>query len=141
MRKKISIIGAGNVGAATALWIARKELGDVVLYNRTRGLAEGKALDLKESSPVDGFDLAITGTNQFEDTGESNVVVLTAGMPRQPGMSRDDLLNMNASIVLDICVQVAKTSPNAVLIVVSNPVDAMVHVAANATLFPRHKVM
>lgn len=141
MRKKISIIGAGNVGAATALWIARKELGDVVLYNRTRGLAEGKALDLKESSPVDGFDLAITGTNQFEDTGESDVVVLTAGRPRQPGMSRDDLLNMNASIVSDFCVQVAKTSPNAVLIVVSNPVDAMVHVAANATLFPRHKVM
>jgi malate dehydrogenase len=141
MRKKISIIGSGNVGAATALWVARKELGDVVLYNRTRGLAEGKALDLKESSPVDGFDLAITGTDQFEETGESDVVVLTAGMPRQPGMSRNDLLNMNASIVSAICVEIAKTSPNAVLVVVSNPVDAMVHVAANATLFPRHKVM
>jgi malate dehydrogenase len=141
MRKKISIIGSGNVGAATALWVARKELGDIVLFNRTRSLAEGKALDLKESSPVDGFDLAIAGTDQFEDTGESDVVVLTAGMPRQPGMSRDDLLNMNASIVSAICVQIAKTSPNAVLVVVTNPVDAMVHVAANATLFPRHKVM
>jgi malate dehydrogenase len=141
MRKKISIIGSGNVGAATALWVARKELGDVVLYNRTRGLAEGKALDIKESSPLDGFDLAIVGTDQFEDTRESDVVVLTAGIPRQPGMSRDDLLNLNASIVSTICVQIAKTSPNAVLVVVSNPVDAMVHVAANATLFPRHKVM
>jgi malate dehydrogenase len=141
MRKKISIIGSGNVGAATALWVARKELGDIVLYNRTRGLAEGKALDLKESSPLDGFDLAIAGTDQFEDTRESDVVVLTAGMPRQPGMSRDDLLNMNASIVSAICVQIAKTSPNAVLVVVSNPVDAMVHVAAHATMFPRNKVI
>jgi len=141
MRKKISIIGSGNVGAATAMWVVRKELGDVVLYNRTRGLAEGKALDLKESSPVDRFDLAIVGTDQLDDTGDSDVVVLTAGIPRQPGMSRDDLLNMNASIVSTICAQIANTSPNAVLIVVTNPVDAMVRVAANATMFPRHKVM
>lgn len=141
MRKKISIIGSGNVGAATALWVARKELGDVVLFNRTRGLAEGKALDLKESSPVDRFDLAITGTDRIEDTRDSDVVVLTAGMPRQPGMTRDDLLHMNASTVSAICAQIAGTSPNAVLVVVSNPVDAMVHVAALATLFPRHKVM
>jgi len=141
MRKKISIIGSGNVGAATALWVALKELGDIVLFNRTRSLAEGKALDIKESSPVEGFDLSLTGTDRFEDTWESDVVVLTAGMSRQPGMSRDDLLNMNASIVSEICLQIAKTSPNAVLVVVTNPVDAMVHVAANATLFPRHKVM
>lgn len=141
MRKKISIIGSGNVGAAIALWVALKELGDIVLFNRTRSLAEGKALDIKESSPVDGFDLSLTGTDRFEDTGESDVVVLTAGISRQPGMSRDDLLNMNASIVSEICLQIAKTSPNAVLVVVTNPVDAMVHVAANATLFPRHKVM
>jgi malate dehydrogenase len=141
MRRKISIIGSGNVGAATAMWIARKELGDVVLYNRTRGLAEGKALDLKESSPVDGFDLEIAGTDQLEDTSESDVVVLTAGMPRQPGMSRSDLLHMNASIVSALCMQIARFSPGAVLVVVSNPVDAMVHVAANATSFPRHKVM
>jgi malate dehydrogenase len=141
MRKKISIIGSGNVGAATAMWVARKELGDIVLYNRTRGLAEGKALDLKESSPVDGFDLAIVGTDQLDDTGDSDVIVLTAGMPRQPGMSRADLLNVNASIVSSICVQIANTSPNAVLIVVTNPVDAMVQVAANATMFPRQKVM
>lgn len=141
MRKKISIIGAGNVGSATALWIARNELGDVVLYNRTRGLAEGKALDLKESSPVEGFDLSITGTDQIEQTRDSDVVVLTAGMARQPGMSRDDLLTMNASLISTIGAQIAKTSPNAVVIVVSNPVDAMVHVAAEATSFPRQRVM
>ena len=123
------------------MWVARKELGDIVLYNRTRGLAEGKALDLKESSPVDGFDLAIVGTDQLDDTGDSDVIVLTAGMPRQPGMSRADLFNVNASIVSSICVQIANTSPNAVLIVVTNPVDAMVQVAANATMFPRQKVM
>lgn len=141
MRKKISIIGSGNVGAATALWIARNELGDVVLYNRTRGLAEGKALDLKESSPVDGFDLTITGTDQIEHTRDSDVVVLTAGMARQPGMSRDDLLTMNASIISAISAQIAVTSPNAVVIVVSNPVDTMVHVAAEATSFPKQRVM
>jgi malate dehydrogenase len=141
MRKKISIIGAGNVGAATALWIARNELGDVVLYNRTRGLAEGKALDLKESSPVDGFDLSITGTDQIEQTRDSDVVVLTAGMARQPGMSRDDLLTKNASIISTISAQIAVSSPNAVMIVVSNPVDTMVHVAAEATAFPKQRVM
>jgi malate dehydrogenase len=141
MRKKISIIGAGNVGAATALWVARNELGDVVLYNRTRGLAEGKALDLKESSPVDGFDLSIVGTDQIEQTRDSDVVVLTAGMARQPGMSRDDLLTKNASIISTISSQVAAVSPNAVVIVVSNPVDTMVHVAAGATGFPKHRVM
>jgi len=141
MRKKISIIGAGNVGSATALWVARNELGDVVLYNRTRGLAEGKALDLKESSPVEGFDLSITGTDQIEQTRDSDVVVLTAGMARQPGMSRDDLLTMNASLISAIGAKIAQTSPNAVLIVVSNPVDAMVHVAAEATSFPRQRVM
>ncbi len=141
MRKKISIIGSGNVGAATTLWIARREIGDVVLYNRTRGLAEGKALDLKESSPMDGFDLAIMGTDRFEDTRESDVVVLTLGMPRQPGMSRSDLLTMNTTIVSAACSEIAKTSPNAVLIVVTNPVDAMVHVAAETTSFPRHKVI
>lgn len=141
MRKKISIIGAGNVGAATALWVARRELGDVVLYNRTRGLAEGKALDLKESSPVDGFDLVIAGTDRFDETADSDVVVLTAGLPRQPGMSRNDLLTMNAALVSDLCMQIAKTSPHAVLIVVTNPVDAMVHVAAAAGSFPRRRVM
>src|SRR5437870_12196020 len=98
MRKKITIIGSGNVGATTALWAALKELGDIVLFNRTKGLAEGRALDLKEASPLEGFDLEIVGTDRFEDTRDSDVVVITAGLPRQPGMSREELLNKNASI-------------------------------------------
>lgn len=141
MRKKITIIGSGNVGATAALWLALKELGDVVLYNRTKGLAKGRALDLKEASPLEGFDLAIIGTDSFADTKHSDVVVVTAGAPRQPGMSRDELLHKNAAIVEDVCVQVAKTSPHAVLIVVSNPVDAMVHVAARASHFPAQRVV
>lgn len=141
MRKKITIIGSGNVGATAALWVALKELGDLVLFNRTKGLAKGKALDLKEASPLEGFDLAIVGTDEYEDTRDSDVVVVTAGFPRQPGMSREELLNRNASIVWDICAQVAKFSPNSVLIVVTNPVDAMVHVAFKASGFPKNRVM
>lgn len=141
MRKKITIIGSGNVGATAALWVALKELGDVVLYNRTKGLAKGRALDLKEASPLEGFDLAIIGTDSFADTKDSDVVVVTAGLPRQPGMSRDELLHKNAAIVEDACVQVVKYSPHAVLIVVSNPVDAMVHVAAKVTGFPTQRVV
>ncbi len=141
MRKKISIIGSGNVGATAALWVALKELGDVVLFNRSKGLAKGRALDLKEASPLEGFDLAITGTDVFADTKHSDVVVVTAGLPRQPGMSRDELLHKNAVVVEDVCAQVAKYSPHAVLIVVSNPVDAMVHVAAKASGFPSQRVV
>lgn len=141
MRKKISIVGSGNVGATAALWIALRELGDVVLYNRTKGLAKGRALDLKEASPLEGFDLSITGTDAFADTRHSDVVVVTAGLPRQPGMSRDELLHKNALVVNDICIQVAEHSPNATLIIVSNPVDAMVHVAAKATRFPTQRVV
>lgn len=141
MRKKITIIGSGNVGATVALWTALKELGDIVLFNRTKGLAEGKALDLKEASPLEGFDLAIQGTDQYDATRNSDIVVVTAGLPRQPGMSREELLKRNAAIVWDTCVQIAKFSPEAVLIMVTNPVDAMVHVAAQATSFPKHRVM
>ncbi len=141
MRKKITIIGSGNVGATVALWSALKELGDIVLFNRTKGLAEGKALDLKEASPLEGFDLAIQGTDQYEATRNSDIVVVTAGLPRQPGMSREELLKRNAAIVWDTCVQIAKFSPEAVLIMVTNPVDAMVHVAARATSFPKRRVM
>jgi malate dehydrogenase len=141
VRKKITIIGAGNVGATTALWAALKELGDIVLFNRTKGLAEGRALDLKEASPLEGFDLEIVGTDRFEATSHSDVVIVTAGLPRQPGMSREELLDKNASIVGDLCTQIAKYSPHAVLIVVTNPVDAMVHVAAKATDFPKHRIV
>lgn len=141
MRKKITIVGSGNVGSTTALWIALKELGDLVLFNRTKGLAEGRALDMQEASPLEGFDLAIVGTDRYEDTADSDVVVVTAGLPRQPGMSREELLHLNAEIVGSICAEVAKTSPDAVLIVVSNPVDAMVHVAYKASGFPKQRVM
>lgn len=118
-----------------------KELGDIVLFNRTNGLAEGKALDLKEASPLEGFDLAIQGTDRYDATEDSDVVVVTAGLPRQPGMSREELLKRNAAIVRDTCVQIARFSPNAVLIIVTNLVDAMVHVAARATAFPKRRVM
>jgi malate dehydrogenase len=141
MRKKITIIGAGNVGATTALWAALKELGDIVLFNRTKGLAEGRALDLKEASPLEGFDLEIVGTDRFEATSNSDVVIVTAGLARQPGMSREELLDKNAAIVGDLCAQIAKYCPQAVLIMVTNPVDAMVHVAAKATDFPKHRIV
>jgi malate dehydrogenase len=140
-RKKITIVGTGNVGATTALWTALKELGDIVLYNRTVGLAAGRALDLKEASPLEGFDLHIIGTDAYEDTANSDVVVITAGIPRQPGMSREELLDRNAEIVTNISAPIAKYSPHAVLIVVTNPVDAMVHVAYRATGFPTHQVI
>jgi malate dehydrogenase len=141
MRKKITIIGAGNVGATVALWAAVNELGDVVLFNRTPGLAKGKALDLKSALPVMGVDLAIVGTDRYEDTKDSDVVVVTAGLSRQPGMSRDELLDKNAALVRDICSQVAKYSPDSILIIVANPVDAMVHVASTASGFPKNRVM
>jgi malate dehydrogenase len=140
-RKKITIIGSGNVGATAAVWVALKELGDIVLFNRTPGLAKGRALDLMEASPLEGFDLAIVGTDRFEDTKDSDVVVVTAGLARQPGMSREELLDKNAAIVGDVCAHVARSSPDAVLIVVSNPVDAMVHVAFKASGFPKHRVI
>lgn len=141
MRKKITIIGSGNVGATAAVWVALKELGDIVLFNRTPGLAKGRALDLMEASPLEGFDLSIVGTDRFEDTKDSDVVVVTAGLPRQPGMSREELLHRNAAIVGDVCARVARSSPQAVLIVVSNPVDAMVHVACKASGLPHHRVI
>jgi malate dehydrogenase len=141
MHKKITIIGAGNVGATAALWAAVHELGDIVLFNRTPGLAKGKALDLKSASPIGGFDLSIVGTDRYEDTKDSDVVVVTAGLPRQPGMSRDELLDKNAALVRDISAQVAKYSPNSILIIVSNPVDAMVHVAFKSSGFPKNRVM
>src|SRR5262245_5895007 len=118
MRKKITIIGSGNVGASTALWSSLSDLGDIVLFNRTKGMAEGKALDLKQASPLQGFDLEILGTDQYHDTRDSDVVVVTAGLPRQPGMSREELFKNNAAVVAETCVQIAKFSPNAVLIMV-----------------------
>lgn len=143
-RAKISIIGAGNVGATCAHWCAVEQLGDIVLLDIPGDMADmprGKALDLMEASPIYGFDANIVGTNDYADTADSDVVVITAGIARKPGMSRDDLLATNAKIMGLVCEQVKKTSPNAVVIVVSNPLDAMVQRAQQVTGFPPERVI
>ena len=140
-RPKISIIGAGNVGATTAHWIAAKELGDVVLLDIVEGMPQGKSLDLLEAAPVEGFDVDIKGTNSYEDTKNSDIVVITSGVARKPGMSRDDLISINTKIVKEVTQNVAKYSPNSILIVVTNPLDAMVFVASKVSKFPHHRVL
>ncbi|MBI4924553.1 MAG: malate dehydrogenase [Bdellovibrio sp.] len=140
-RSKISVIGAGFVGSTCAHWAASKELGDVVLIDINGDMAKGKALDLYEASPVEGFDSKIEGGSDYSLTANSDVVIITAGLPRKPGMSRDDLLSTNAKIVKECATQAAKYSPNSVLIVVSNPLDAMCHVAYRASGFPRERVL
>ena len=141
MAAKITIVGAGNVGATTAHWAVAKELGDVVLIDIVDGMPQGKALDLAESSPIAGFDCGLLGTNDYADTANSDVVVVTAGIPRRPGMSRDDLLNTNAKIVGSVVSNIAKHSPQAYMIVVSNPLDAMVYVAKQVSGWPKNRVM
>jgi malate dehydrogenase len=140
-RPKITVVGAGNVGATAAHWIATKELANVVLVDLNEGTAQGKALDLLQSGPVEGFDLKITGTADYAPTADSDVVIITAGLPRKPGMSRDDLLKTNAKIVGEVTEKIAKHSPNAILIIVSNPLDAMAYVAKKASGFPRNRVI
>lgn len=142
-RAKISIIGAGNVGATCAHWCAAAELGDVVLLDvpQTEDMPKGKALDLMQASPIMGFDSNITGTTSYDDTAGSDVVVITAGIARKPGMSRDDLLGTNAKIMGAVCEQVKASSPEAVVIVVSNPLDAMVQRAKQVTGFPANRVI
>ncbi|MGQ9670348.1 MAG: malate dehydrogenase [Desulfosoma sp.] len=140
-RKKISVVGAGFVGATAAHWAAAKELGDVCLIDIIEGMPQGKALDLMQASPVEGFDAHIVGTNDYKDTADSDVVIITAGLPRKPGMSRDDLLFKNTEIVKAVTEQIAKYSPNAHLIIVSNPLDAMVYVAHKVSGFPTNRVM
>jgi malate dehydrogenase len=140
-RKKITVIGAGFVGSTCAHWAAQKELGDVVLVDINDGAAKGKALDLFEASPVEQFDSRITGTADYKDTADSDVVIITAGIPRKPGMSRDDLLSTNAKIVKDVCKGIKQYSPNSVVIVVSNPLDAMAFVAMKELGFPRERVI
>jgi malate dehydrogenase len=140
-RKKISVIGAGFVGSTCAHWAAAKELGDVVLVDINDGAAKGKALDLFEASPVEQFDSNISGTADYKDTAGSDVVIITAGIPRKPGMSRDDLLSTNAKIVKEVCKGIKQYSPNSVVIVVSNPLDAMALVAMKELGFPRERVI
>ncbi|MBC5825467.1 MAG: malate dehydrogenase [Candidatus Eremiobacteraeota bacterium] len=141
MRNKVTIVGAGNVGATTAHWLAAKELADIVLIDIVEGVPQGKALDLLESLPVEGADVSVTGSNDYAETADSDVVVVTAGFPRKPGMSRDDLLKANADIVGAATEQVVKHSPSAVLIVVTNPLDAMCEVARMKSGFPRERLL
>lgn len=140
-RKKITVVGAGFVGATAAHWAAAKELGDVCIVDIVEGLPQGKALDLLEASPVEGFDSHIIGTNDYADTANSDIVIITAGLPRKPGMSRDDLLAKNTAIVKSVTEQICKHSPNAFLIIVSNPLDAMVYVAHKVSSFPTNRVV
>jgi malate dehydrogenase len=140
-RKKITVVGAGFVGSTCAHWAAAKELGDVVLLDINEGSAKGKALDLFEASPVEGFDSRVTGTADYKDTKDSDVVIVTAGIPRKPGMSRDDLLATNAKIMRAVCEGIKQYSPNSVVIIVSNPLDAMAYVAKEVLGFPKERVI
>lgn len=140
-RKKISVIGAGFVGSTCAHWAAAKEMGDVVLLDVNDGAAKGKALDLFEASPVENFDSRVTGTADYKDIAGSDIVIITAGIPRKPGMSRDDLLATNAKIMKTVCEGVKQHAPQSVVIVVSNPLDAMAFVAKEVLNFPRERVL
>lgn len=140
-RKKITVVGAGNVGATVAHRLVDKELGDIVLVDIIEGLPQGKALDLAESTPVLDVDVRVVGSNGYKETINSDVVVITAGVPRKPGMSRSDLVNVNTDIVRGVTQEIVKHSPQAILIVVSNPLDAMAYVAYKVSGFPRERVI
>ena len=142
MVNKITVVGAGNVGATTAQRVAEKELArTVVMVDVAEGTPQGKALDQWQSAPIEGFDARVIGTNGYDETKDSDIVIITAGIARKPGMSRDDLLNTNAGIVKSVSEQIAKTSPKAILIIVSNPLDVMCYVAKEASGFPRERVI
>jgi len=141
MRKKVTIVGAGNVGATAAHWIAAKELADVVLIDVVEGIPQGKGLDLLEAMPISKMDCHILGTNDYADTANSDIVVITAGIPRKPGMSRDDLLQTNYKIMSDVVGKVTANSPNCILIIVSNPLDAMAQAAFRQSKFNRERVI
>jgi malate dehydrogenase len=141
MRKKVTVVGAGNVGATTAHWIAAAELADVVLIDIIEGVPEGKGLDLLEAMPIVKCDVNVLGTQSYADTANSDVVVITAGVARKPGMSRDDLLNINYKIMSDVVGKIVKYSPNSMLIIISNPLDAMAQTAYKQSGFPRNRVI
>jgi len=142
MVNKITVVGAGNVGATTAQRLAEKELAKlVVMVDVVEGVPQGKALDQWESAPIEGFDTRVIGTNGYEETANSDIVIITAGIARKPGMSRDDLLNTNAGIVKQVSEHIKRTSPNAIIIMVSNPLDVMAYVAKQVTGFPRERVL
>lgn len=141
MKTKVTVVGAGNVGATVAQGIALKELADVVLVDIVEGVPQGKSLDMMETAPVEKYDSILTGTNSYDGTEDSDVVVITAGLPRKPGMSRDDLLWKNEEIVGGVTAEIARRSPNSILVVVSNPLDAMCEVARRVSKFPRERVL
>src|SRR5262245_52987985 len=140
-RKKVTVVGSGNVGATVAQHVAEKELADVALVDIIEGVPQGKALDLLEAGPVEKYDARLIGSNSYDVTDGSDIIVITAGLPRKPGMSRDDLLLKNAGIVKDVVENVARRSPNAIIIMVTNPLDAMAHVALKVSGFPKHRVI
>src|SRR6266576_2421670 len=141
MKTKVTVVGGGNVGATVAQGIALKELADVVVVDIVEGVPQGKTLDLMETAPVEKYDSILSGTNGYDDTKNSDVVVITAGLPRKPGMSRDDLLWKNEEIVAGVTREIVKRSPNTIIIVVSNPLDAMCEVARRVSGFPRERVI
>jgi malate dehydrogenase len=140
-KSKVTVVGAGNVGGTTAQRLAERNYADVVLVDIVEGLPQGKALDILESGPVIGFDSNVTGTNGYEESAGSEIVVITSGSPRKPGMSRDDLLKTNQNIVRSVTEEVVKQAPEAILVVVANPLDAMCHVALEVSGFPRERVV
>jgi malate dehydrogenase len=141
MRPKITIVGAGFVGSTAAHWIAAKELGDIVLVDIIEGIPQGKGLDLLEASPIEGFDLHVVGTNDYADTAGSDVIVVTSGAPRKPGMTREDLIKVNANITRDCISKAAPLSPNAVIIMVNNPLDTMAYLAKQVSGFPKNRIV
>tara|TARA_Y100000816_G_scaffold288978_1_gene274570 strand:+ start:2194 stop:3153 length:960 start_codon:yes stop_codon:yes gene_type:complete len=141
MRKKITLIGAGQIGGTLAHLIALKELADVVLFDVASGLAKGKALDIAQSSPINGFNIQLTGTDNYKDTANSDVIIITAGVPRKPGMTRDDLLSINLKIIKEVAYGVKKTSPNAFVICITNPLDVIVMALQKYSGLPKNKVV
>ncbi len=141
MRNKITVVGGGNVGASAAINLAMKELGDVVLVDVVEGVPQGKGLDMAQMGPIEGYDVQLTGANDYAPTANSDVVVITAGLARKPGMSRDDLLIANYEVVKSVTENIAKHSPNAILVLVTNPLDAMCTVAHHISKFPKHRVV
>ncbi|MDB9743013.1 malate dehydrogenase [Pelagibacteraceae bacterium] len=141
MRKKITLIGAGQIGGTLAHMIALKELGDVVLFDVAAGIARGKALDIAQSSPVNGFNISLSGTNNYEDTKNSDVIIVTAGVPRKPGMTRDDLLGINLKIIKQVAEGIKKTSPNAFVICITNPLDVIVMALQKYSGMPKNKIV
>jgi malate dehydrogenase len=143
MRPKITIVGAGNVGTTTAQWLAERELGDIVLVDipQTEGMPKGKALDLVQASPIVGYNTRLIGATDYEPTANSDIVVITAGLPRKPGMSREDLVNVNANIIRDVIGKAVPLSPNAIYIVVTNPLDTMTYLAYKLSGLPRERVI